>query len=575
MRNASQFIRLGQLGLVISLFTVGSLSADVLQWRTRVPSGVANPNSIGSYVNTFEMGNGGTTGYDSGLDIDLDTSITPNNQFFVNYTSLGGNKVEYDFTPYPQVGDTYKSYLSFENRVGGSVSVANTIDFLSMDLTNNPNGVNDFAYSLQLDTNNSGSYDTIRTGTVSSILGQVKQELPSWNQTIASVQDHSTGFYYGELTLTAMGAQAPQHVSFDWAIVGNPGNAGELSGSGAGGAGPDVIAGSVGHAYNISKHEVTAGQYTQFLNAVAASDPHGLYDAAMTSDYGCKIVRSGTDGSYNYSVALDWKNRPVNYVSYFDAMRFVNWIENGQPIGAQGPSTTEDGTYLISDGISEVRSPEATFFLPSEDEWYKAAYHKNDGATGNYIDYPTGSDSIPSNDLISPDPGNNANFRQGGLTIDAPYYTTEVGEFENSESPYGTFDQGGNVHEWNEEVFNGVHRGMRGGSFGTTVSPMQAAHRGYRYPPSAQYWLGFRVASIPEPTADFDGDGDIDGSDFLKWQRGESPNPMSTEDLALWKSQFGTTPALSAATTVPEPGSCLLLALLGFTSTMSGMPRIR
>jgi len=74
--------------------------------------------------------------------------------------------------------------------------------------------------------------------------------------------------------------------------------------------------------------------------------------------------------------------------------------------------------------------------------------------TGNYFDYPTSSDAVPSNDVISPDPGNNANFYQDGYTIGSPYYRTEAGEFENSDSPYGTFDQGGNVYEWNEAVIS-------------------------------------------------------------------------------------------------------------------------
>ena len=68
--------------------------------------------------------------------------------------------------------------------------------------------------------------------------------------------------------------------------VGNPGNAGELSGSGAGapgGYGPDRICGAVDYVYNIGKYEVTVGQYTEFLNAVAATDPFGLYDSRMLS----------------------------------------------------------------------------------------------------------------------------------------------------------------------------------------------------------------------------------------------------------------------------------------------------
>lgn len=68
--------------------------------------------------------------------------------------------------------------------------------------------------------------------------------------------------------------------------VSNPGNAGELSGAGAGGSGPDAIVGGVAYTYNIGKYEVTAGQYTEFLNAVAATDTYGLYKAAYHKNDG-------------------------------------------------------------------------------------------------------------------------------------------------------------------------------------------------------------------------------------------------------------------------------------------------
>ena len=63
-------------------------------------------------------------------------------------------------------------------------------------------------------------------------------------------------------------------------------------------------------------------------------------------------------------------------------------------------------------------------------------------------------------------------------------------------------------------------------------------------------------------SADFDGDGHVDGRDFLIWQRGESPNPGSAEDLALWQAQYGKQGEPVAATIVPEPSSLVLLAML-------------
>ena len=288
--------------------------------------------------------------------------------------------------------------------------------------------------------------------------------------------------------------------------VGNVGNAGEWSGGHYGGAGPDRICGAVNYPYSIGKYEVTAGQYATFLNAVAATDTYGLYDTRMwSSGYACKIERNGEPGTYNYSVAADWADRPVNYVTWGDATRFANWLYNGQPSGPQGLSTTEDGSYFLNGAMSAaellnvVRKPNATWVVPSEDEWYKAAYHRNNGVTADYYDYPTGTDTAPDNDVLDPDSGNNANFWQDGYALGFPYLRTEAGEFENSASPYGTFDQGGNVWEWNEAILNGWARGFRGGSHsgeGAVVYLHAAVRRVYYDSTYESDFIGFRVALV-------------------------------------------------------------------------------
>jgi sulfatase modifying factor 1 len=291
------------------------------------------------------------------------------------------------------------------------------------------------------------------------------------------------------------------YVVFDTVTIGNLGNADDTHGDGYGG---------VDYVYNVGRFEVTAGQYTQFLNAVADDDTYGLYNASMWSNsYGCKIERTGSSPNYEYSVAADWADRPVNYVSWGDAARFCNWLHNGQPTGqltgdpTQDAGLTEDGSYYLNgattDGalIAIVREDDATWVIPSEDEWYKAAYHKNDGVTGNYFNYPTSTDSVPSNDLIDPDPGNNATFWDGHCTIDSPYWRTEFGAHENSDSPYGTFDQGGNVWEWNEAVI-GSYRGLRGGSFDYNDYALRAADRVSGVDPSYEfYYIGLRVVEVP------------------------------------------------------------------------------
>jgi len=308
--------------------------------------------------------------------------------------------------------------------------------------------------------------------------------------------------------------------SLETVTVGNPGNAGELSGAGAGGFGPDRICGAVSYTYNIGKYEVTAGQYCGFLNAVAKTDTYGLYNGNMSgTDYGSGITRSGggTVGDpYTYSVASSHVNRPVTWVSYWDSCRFANWLHNGQPTGAQDPGTTETGAYTLdgyngTDGKTIQRNPDAKWAMPTEDEWYKAAYYdpnKPDG--GGYWDYPTGSDMLPGRDMADV-PGNNANYYGDPYPIDPnqgwppSWFTTVIGEFQNSDSPYGTFDQGGNVYERNEAVvyegdtFSG--RGLRGGSFFTEAYHMLASGRnGSSDDPTYEGgFIGFRVVQVPEP----------------------------------------------------------------------------
>ena len=308
--------------------------------------------------------------------------------------------------------------------------------------------------------------------------------------------------------VVGLGSTAVAKVNIETVPVGNAGNAGELSGAGAGGSGVDRVCGAVDYGYRIGKYEVTAGQYRDFLNAVAKTDTYGLYNTNMDSSYvGCEIVRSGTSGSYSYSVASDWAARPVNYVSWGDAARFANWLHNGQPSGGQDLTTTEDGAYYLNGATSNEdlmavdREDDWKWAITSEDEWYKAAYYNPGSST--YYDYPTSSNTVPSNNLVEPtDPGNNATFYVylGDYTIGSPYYRTEAGMHENSDSPYGTFDQGGNVSEWNEAIVLGRYRVLRGGSSSFSSVLLHASRRiDNRRPSGEDFAIGFRVSAVPEP----------------------------------------------------------------------------
>ncbi len=195
------------------------------------------------------------------------------------------------------------------------------------------------------------------------------------------------------LFISLGGQLATAEVTFEWSTVGNPGNAGEDCNGIDGWANvTDLSCGAVSDVYMIGKHEVTNNQYMEFLNAVAKTDTNALYNPLMGSDPRGGITQSGVSGSFTYNIRMNMDNKPVNFVSFLDTMRFVNWLHNGQPIGVQDANTTEAGVYNIDLGFSEVRAAGAKFFIPTENEWYKAAYHQpfaDGGDTDDYWLYPT------------------------------------------------------------------------------------------------------------------------------------------------------------------------------------------
>jgi formylglycine-generating enzyme required for sulfatase activity len=269
--------------------------------------------------------------------------------------------------------------------------------------------------------------------------------------------------------------------------------------------------GSVGYEYNIGKYEVTAGQYTEFLNAVADTDTYGLYNPSMANtQYGSGISRGGSSGSYTYSVDAAFVNRPVNYVSWGDSAHFANWLHNNQPTGAQGLATTEDGAYYLNGATTNAqllavnRETDWKWAITSEDEWYKAAYYKGGSTNAGYFLYPTSSDTAPGRDMADAS-GNNANSYSGSgsYPIDNGKYTTMAGEFQNSDSPLGTFDQGGNVWERNEAILYGSCRGLRGGSYYDNDESLHALNRSYIIgsPTYESRYIGFRVSEVPEPVS--------------------------------------------------------------------------
>jgi formylglycine-generating enzyme required for sulfatase activity len=86
--------------------------------------------------------------------------------------------------------------------------------------------------------------------------------------------------------------------------------------------------------------------------------------------------------------------------------------------------------------------------------------------------------------------------------MDGPYYRTQIGAYDlrPCDSAYGTYDQAGNVWEWNEAVIGDSYRGLRGGSFAGEPQYLYAGFRIDYINPAYEFWyIGFRVAHIPQP----------------------------------------------------------------------------
>jgi choice-of-anchor C domain-containing protein len=280
--------------------------------------------------------------------------------------------------------------------------------------------------------------------------------------------------------------------------IGNPGNPSD----------PTTGRGSVAYTYKIGRYEVTNSQYTEFLNAVDPTgvNPNGIYNTLMGSDpRGGISFNSGAANGTKYTVRTSMDDKPVNYVSWYDAARYTNWLHNGQGIG-----NTETGAYTLTGNTGvPTRNAGATVWIPSEDEWYKAAYYDpTPGAGGgdNYWTYPTRSDSVPtvaaadSFGNVSNPGANVANYNSGADWNSQNGNLTTVGSAA-ANNYYGTFDQGGNVHELTDALYSNGNRGLRGSSMILLESQMRASTT-LTAPPDAHFvGVGFRVASLDQPDA--------------------------------------------------------------------------
>ena len=254
----------------------------------------------------------------------------------------------------------------------------------------------------------------------------------------------------------------------EFVTIGNPGNAADTTGV------PNPV-GSVAYTYNIGKYEVSRDMITK------ANSAGGLGITLLNmSSYGGNGV-----------------NRPATGISWYEAAKYVNWL-NTSTGGTAAYKFSGSTFQLWSAGDAGYnannmfRNSLAKYWLPSTNEWYKAAYGNLNGTWNNYA---TGSDSAPTS-VASGTAANTAVYNVPG-----PADITSAGGL----SPYGTMGQGGNVWEWMETAYDGINsnvgegRDLRGDSF-TSTSKISASVRSLSNPSGETIEFGFRVASVPEPS---------------------------------------------------------------------------
>ena len=363
--------------------------------------------------------------------------------------------------------------------------------------------------------------------------------------------------------------------------------------------------GGVAYNYDIGKYDVTVGQYTAFLNAVAVTDTYGLYNPSMATDLNVAgIMQNGSSGNYTYSVIGSSANLPITYVSWGDAARFSNWLSNGQPglvtPVPQDDHSTEQGSYTLNGATTDidlavVRNATATWVIPTESEWYKAAFYDqtlNSGAGGYYAN-PFSNNAVPTSALPGSTP-NTGNFQ----AATGPNSLTDVGAYTGSASPSGAFDMGGNVWQWNETLSEPVpdlvFRGHRGGSWAENSFYLGSYYQNGIIPTSERDDVGFRVAHVtPSIAGDVNDDHVVNGLDIsviaAHWlltgatqEQGDANGDgvVNGLDIAIIASHWlYTSPTSGAgngtASTVPEPTSLALAALGGLALLYIGRLRMR
>ena len=243
------------------------------------------------------------------------------------------------------------------------------------------------------------------------------------------------------------------------------------------------------------------------------------YDMAFTAVSETMMEDAATLSGFNLGTGSWTANQPMTNMSWYQAAAFVNWLNTSQGYAAAYDLTYDGNTPIgitswtganvwVLGGTDYFRNANAHYFLPSENEWYKAAfYDPNKGGTGvgGYWTYATGSDTPPTPVLSGTDPGTAVYNQTNPQTAIGPAPVDQAGGL----SPYGTIGQNGNVWEWTKTDYSDPTnstdgpRVCRGGDYDDNISSLPSSIRyGNGQPWQGMQTFGFRVASVaavPEP----------------------------------------------------------------------------
>jgi formylglycine-generating enzyme required for sulfatase activity len=219
-----------------------------------------------------------------------------------------------------------------------------------------------------------------------------------------------------------------------------------------------------------------------------------------------QITKATQIGMANVSAGAWTGSQPAANITWYEAAAFVNFLNTNSGKTAAYALTFSNSQWSMAlwsseqawtaGGTNLYRNKDAYYFLPSENEWYKAAYYNAAGT--NYFLYPTASSSVPT----AVASGTSAGTAVYNSVASVPAIVASAGGL----SPYGTMGQGGNVWEWNESAYNGTNssssevRAIRGGNWFSTEFSLRSSDRFFVGPSSEDSTIGFRVASVPEPS---------------------------------------------------------------------------